>query len=89
MLCNVLQTNILQRESILNLMKQVSVGDCTANRLVDGGGTPANTVTTEKSLLEAAHDREKDLLHEITDLQWRLMCAQDELQKYKTENPQV
>ncbi|KAL9459993.1 hypothetical protein AB3S75_003235 [Citrus x aurantiifolia] len=89
MLCNVLQTNILQRESILNLMKQVSVGDCTANRLVDGGGTPANTVATEKSLLEAAHDREKDLLHEITDLQWRLICAQDELQKYKTENPQV
>ncbi|GAY49463.1 hypothetical protein CUMW_119290 [Citrus unshiu] len=89
MLCNVLQTNILQRESILNLMKQVSVGDCTAIRLVDGGGTPANTVNTEKSLLEAAHDREKDLLHEITDLQWRLMCAQDELQKYKTENPQV
>ncbi|KAH9715963.1 protein kinase domain-containing protein [Citrus sinensis] len=71
MLCNVLQTNILQRESILNLMKQVSVGDCTAIRLVDGGGTPANTVNTEKSLLEAAHDREKDLLHEITDLQWR------------------
>ncbi|KAH9715960.1 protein kinase domain-containing protein [Citrus sinensis] len=89
MLCNVLQTNILQRESILNLMKQVSVGDCTAIRLVDGGGTPANTVNTEKSLLEAAHDREKDLLHEITDLQWRLICAQDELQKYKTENPQV
>ncbi|XP_052287606.1 serine/threonine-protein kinase BLUS1 isoform X3 [Citrus sinensis] len=84
-----LQKSHSMQESILNLMKQVSVGDCTANRLVDGGGTPANTVTTEKSLLEAAHDREKDLLHEITDLQWRLMCAQDELQKYKTENPQV
>jgi len=40
-------------------------------------------------LLEAAHDREKELLHEITELQWRLICAQDELQKYKTENAQV
>ncbi|KAK0595386.1 hypothetical protein LWI29_006100 [Acer saccharum] len=39
--------------------------------------------------LEAAHDREKEMLHEITELQWRLICAQDELQKYKTENAQV
>ncbi|KAL9304590.1 hypothetical protein ACSQ67_021853 [Phaseolus vulgaris] len=38
--------------------------------------------------LEAAQDREKELLHEITDLQWRLICAQEELQKLKTENAQ-
>ncbi|GMP44878.1 hypothetical protein CsSME_00013624 [Camellia sinensis var. sinensis] len=37
-------------------------------------------------VLEAAHDREKELLQEITDLQWRLICAQEELQKYKTDN---
>ncbi|KAH9667604.1 protein kinase domain-containing protein [Citrus sinensis] len=86
MLCNVLQTNILQRESILNLMKQVSVGDCTANRLVDGGGTPANTVTTEKSLLEAAHDREKDLLHEITDLQWRYDTVSNRYLNHRRSN---
>ncbi|KAK3219215.1 hypothetical protein Dsin_013185 [Dipteronia sinensis] len=89
MLHSVLQTNILQRESILSIMKQVSVGDSTANRAVDGGSTSANTAGTERSLLEAAHDREKELLHEITELQWRLICAQDELQKYKTENAQV
>ncbi|CAJ1951463.1 unnamed protein product [Sphenostylis stenocarpa] len=39
--------------------------------------------------LDAAQEREKDLLHEITDLQWRLICAQEELQKFKTENAQV
>ncbi|KAH9715958.1 protein kinase domain-containing protein [Citrus sinensis] len=86
MLCNVLQTNILQRESILNLMKQVSVGDCTAIRLVDGGGTPANTVNTEKSLLEAAHDREKDLLHEITDLQWRYDTVSNRYLNHRRSN---
>ncbi|KAL5823491.1 hypothetical protein ACOSQ3_021464 [Xanthoceras sorbifolium] len=90
MLHSVLQTNILQREGILSIMKQVSVGESSANRVVDGGSTQSNMVATERSLqLEAAHDREKELLHEVTELQWRLICAQDELQKYKTENAQV
>jgi serine/threonine-protein kinase OSR1/STK39 len=40
-------------------------------------------------MLEAAHEREKELLHDITDLQWRLICAEEELQKYKTEHAQV
>ncbi|TKY64693.1 Serine/threonine-protein kinase fray2 [Spatholobus suberectus] len=82
---SVLQTNILQRESILSLMKQITAGDSTA----DGTCTPAQIAATEKSLLEAAHEREKDLLHEITELQWRLICTQEELQKLKTENAQV
>ncbi|XP_052181634.1 serine/threonine-protein kinase BLUS1-like isoform X1 [Diospyros lotus] len=80
-----LQANILQRESILSLMKQVSNGDST----VDGGGMPVNTSSMEKPLLEAAYDREKELLHEITDLQWRLILTQEELQKYKSENAQA
>ncbi|KAI3463498.1 hypothetical protein Pfo_020161 [Paulownia fortunei] len=80
---SVLQTNILERDSILSLMKQVAVGDST-----DIGYTTINAAVTEKSLLEAAHDREKELLSEITDLQWRLICAQEELQKYKTESTQ-
>ncbi|GKV09647.1 hypothetical protein SLEP1_g21116 [Rubroshorea leprosula] len=86
---NVLQTNILQREAILTLMKQISAADHAGNRPIEGGCPPPNTAVVEKSLLEAAHDREKELLHEITDLQWRLICAQDEIQKYKTENAQV
>ncbi|XP_043708164.1 STE20-like serine/threonine-protein kinase isoform X2 [Telopea speciosissima] len=80
-----LQTNIQQRESILSLMKQTSSGDYTGN--CDGGYVPTTTLT-EKSLLEAAHDREKELLQEVTELQRRLMCAQDELQKLKTRNAQ-
>lgn len=82
---SVLQTNILQRESILSLMKQITAGDPTA----DGTCAPAQIAAIEKSLLEAAHDREKELLHEITELQWRLICTQEELQKLKTDNAQV
>ncbi|KAE8667186.1 serine/threonine-protein kinase OSR1-like isoform X2 [Hibiscus syriacus] len=89
LLQSVLQTNILQREYILNVMKQACAGDPIANRAFEGVGVPANVRVTEKSLLELAHDREKELLHEITELQWRLICTQEELQKYKTENGQV
>ncbi|KAK6915156.1 Protein kinase domain [Dillenia turbinata] len=87
-LLSVLQTNILQREGILSLMKQISTGDFTACA-IDENGLAANSVVSERSLLEAAHDREKDLLHEISELQWRLICAQEELQKLKTERAQV
>ncbi|KAL3599540.1 hypothetical protein D5086_007458, partial [Populus alba] len=66
---SVLQTNITQREGILYLMRQISGGDTAGDRTVDGRWTTAQGVSTEKSLLEAAHDREKDLLHEIAELQ--------------------
>ncbi|XP_012457893.1 uncharacterized protein LOC105778689 isoform X1 [Gossypium raimondii] len=89
LLQSVLQTNILQREYILNLMKHVCASEPIASRALEGVCAPANGAVTEKSLLELAHDREKELLHEITELQWRLICAQEELQKYKTENAQV
>ncbi|KAG6787816.1 hypothetical protein POTOM_003861 [Populus tomentosa] len=84
LLLSILQTNITQRDGILHLMRQLSEGDTAGNRATDGGWA-----TTEKSLLEAAHDREKELLHEITELQRRLIRTQEELQKYKTENAQV
>ncbi|GMY38498.1 serine/threonine-protein kinase dst1 isoform X1, partial [Fagus crenata] len=84
----VLQTNIVQRDSILSLMKHIAGGDTAANRAADGGGMLAHIAAMEKSLVETAHDREKELLHEITELQWRLICAQEELQKIKTENAQ-
>ncbi|KAG8643832.1 hypothetical protein MANES_11G070900v8 [Manihot esculenta] len=87
MLNSILQTNILQRDTILNLMKQVS--ESSANRAIDGGSTPIHINSIERSLLEASHDREKELLHDITELQWRLIRVQDELQKNRTENAQV
>ncbi|XVF87021.1 hypothetical protein PTKIN_Ptkin18bG0087000 [Pterospermum kingtungense] len=88
LLQSVLQANIHQRDNILCLMKHISAGDSIVNRAFDGVCMPANVAVTEKSLLEVAHDREKELLHEITELQWRLICAQEELQKYRTENAQ-
>eukprot|EP00257_Ricinus_communis_P013372 XP_015570792.1 STE20/SPS1-related proline-alanine-rich protein kinase isoform X3 [Ricinus communis] len=88
LLNSVLQNNIVQRDNILNLMKQVCGCDTPASRAIDGGSILSIAGSTENSLLEAAHDREKDLLHEITELQWRLLCAQEELKKYRTENAQ-
>ncbi|CAN4086505.1 unnamed protein product [Withania somnifera] len=81
---NILETNILQRESILRLMRQVALGDAT----VDAGCRPSISPAVEKSLLEVAHDKEKELISEIAELQWRLIRAQEELQKYKAENVQ-
>ncbi|CAI9773662.1 unnamed protein product [Fraxinus pennsylvanica] len=81
---SVLHTNILQRDCILSLMKQISGYDST-----DVGCMSTNPGVSDKSLLEVAHDREKELLREITDLHWRFICAQDELQKYKTENGHI
>ncbi|KAJ8774135.1 hypothetical protein K2173_009566 [Erythroxylum novogranatense] len=86
LLLSVLQTNVVQRECILNIIRHISSGDSLANHAGDGGSKQAQL---EKSLLEAAHDREKELLHEVTDLQWRLIRAQEELQKFKTENAEV
>ncbi|OWM69542.1 hypothetical protein CDL15_Pgr014003 [Punica granatum] len=77
---------ILKQECILTLLKQAAAGELTAHRPTDGGGMQANSAATDKTLLEAAHDREKELLHEITELQWRLICAQDELKRLKSEN---
>ncbi|KAL7099493.1 hypothetical protein ACP275_09G087500 [Erythranthe tilingii] len=87
---SVLNTNILQRETILFLMKQVVLGEAS------GSTGTLNTEMAEKSLvcnksiglyynqLETAHEREKELLREISDLQCRLLIAQEELQKYKS-----
>ncbi|XVE51753.1 hypothetical protein DITRI_Ditri02bG0066000 [Diplodiscus trichospermus] len=51
LLQSILQANILQRDNILNLMKHISVGDCTANRAFEGVCVPANGCVTEKSLV--------------------------------------
>ncbi|XP_058113935.1 serine/threonine-protein kinase BLUS1 isoform X9 [Magnolia sinica] len=82
------------QENILNLMKQVSVGDIsdgvsTPVSTIAVGSMPVSTIAAERSLLESAHDREKELLQDITDLQWRLVCAQEELQRLKARNSQV
>ncbi|XP_015160286.1 uncharacterized protein [Solanum tuberosum] len=74
---NALQATIIGRESILSAMRQVT--DST-------GCILSNSAGVEKSLLEAALDREKDLHREVADLRWRLERSQEELQKYKTEN---
>ncbi|XP_059299730.1 uncharacterized protein LOC132052278 isoform X1 [Lycium ferocissimum] len=86
MLQNALQATIIGRESILSAMRQVTRGDSTVNLAMDAGCIPSNSAGVEKSLLEAALEREKDLHRENADLRWRLERAQEELQKYKAEN---
>ncbi|XP_064985891.1 serine/threonine-protein kinase BLUS1-like isoform X1 [Musa acuminata AAA Group] len=77
------------------LMRQVTTGDsspffgASSNRLAEGVSLCGHSMISEKSLLEAAHDREKELMQEIAELQWRLACMQDELQKHKSRNSQV
>ncbi|CAN7128972.1 unnamed protein product, partial [Brassica rapa subsp. narinosa] len=86
----VLQTNILERDNILHMMKVLTNREMTEGRSAEPGSVQQpNVAPTEKSMLEAAHEREKELLHDITDLQWRLICAEEELQKYKTEHAHV
>ncbi|XP_062007856.1 serine/threonine-protein kinase BLUS1 isoform X2 [Rosa rugosa] len=83
LLNSILQTNIIQRENILTLMKQIAPGDFTANRSADGGSTQA-TNGIEKPLPQA-NERETELVNEISELHKRLMIAQDELQKLKLD----
>ncbi|MCD7459018.1 hypothetical protein HAX54_039814 [Datura stramonium] len=71
MLQNALQATTIGRESILSAMRQVTRGDSTANLVMDAGCIPPNSAGIEKSLLEAALDREKDLHREIADLRGR------------------
>ncbi|KAL4559846.1 hypothetical protein LXL04_031992 [Taraxacum kok-saghyz] len=49
-----------------------------------GGDTTDQTNNTQR--LEAVDDRERELLNEISELQRKLLCAQEELQKYKAGN---
>ncbi|CAI9267366.1 unnamed protein product [Lactuca saligna] len=69
-------------------------GDATDQRVSNGIlsstkplSVSADDITRlEKSKLDAVDDREKELLNEISELQRRLLCAQEELQKYKAGN---
>ncbi|CAN0862630.1 Serine/threonine-protein kinase fray2 [Linum grandiflorum] len=85
---SVLQTNIHQRDAILGIMKLLSNPEYAGLRAPDGGST-LQLASMEKSLMEAMQDKEKELVLEVTDLRYRLICAQEELQKYKTETAQV
>ncbi|PON52754.1 Serine/threonine protein kinase [Parasponia andersonii] len=79
LLYTALETNIVQRDSILSLMKQVADAD---------GGCTSSSIK-ETNLLEAAYEREKELLQEIADLNWRFFCSLDEHQTSTTENEEV
>ncbi|KAJ0785326.1 putative protein kinase STE-STE20-Fray family [Helianthus annuus] len=80
------QANNLQGDGILSSTKQLSTGKSIANNSTDTASTAANITGLEKSKVDASDDREKELLNEISDLHRRLLCAQEELQKYKAGN---
>ncbi|RVX13353.1 Retrovirus-related Pol polyprotein from transposon RE1 [Vitis vinifera] len=61
LLNSVLQSNILQRDTILGIMRHLSSSEFIANCAADGGCMPMYTSVAEKSMLEAAHEREKGL----------------------------
>ncbi|MFS7910022.1 putative protein kinase STE-STE20-Fray family [Helianthus anomalus] len=82
------KANNLQGDGILSSTKQLSTGKSIANNSTDTGSTAANITGLEKSKVDASDDREKELLNEISDLHRRLLCAQEELLKYKAGNCQ-
>ncbi|XP_008677370.1 STE20/SPS1-related proline-alanine-rich protein kinase isoform X1 [Zea mays] len=97
-LYSILQTNMLQRDQILNAMKQVS-GCAMASPGVPSmaspcipstsrSTSPSGVPSVDRSMLEAAQEREKELLNEVLELQWRLLCTQDEVQKLKAKAAQ-
>uniref|UniRef100_A0ACD5ZA23 Uncharacterized protein n=1 Tax=Avena sativa TaxID=4498 RepID=A0ACD5ZA23_AVESA len=72
-LYNVLQTNMLQREQILHAMKQIYGSDfpspvCMLSR----SASPSSALSVDRSMLEAAQEKEKELLNEVLELQWRM-----------------
>ncbi|KAL5666630.1 hypothetical protein ACJX0J_026738, partial [Zea mays] len=97
-LYSILQTNILQRDQILNAMKQVSGCDIAspgvpsmASQCIPSTSrstSPSGAISVDRSMLEAAHEREKELLNEVLELQWRLLCTQDEVQRLKAKAAQ-
>ncbi|XP_065024213.1 uncharacterized protein LOC135649605 isoform X3 [Musa acuminata AAA Group] len=90
---SILQANILQRDNILSLMKQLSPGELSstsnpASRSTEGVSMlTSSTIFTEKSLMEAA-TKEKELIQELCELQWRLICTQDEVKRLRFRNTQ-
>ncbi|THU47126.1 hypothetical protein C4D60_Mb09t12240 [Musa balbisiana] len=89
---SILQANILQRDNILSLMKQLSPGELSstsnpASRSTEGVSMLTSTIFTEKSLMEAAN-KEKELIQELCELQWRLICTQDEVKRLRLRNTQ-
>ncbi|XP_073098623.1 uncharacterized protein [Elaeis guineensis] len=85
------QLHSILQDNILSMMKQLSAGDlpisdASSNHSTEGASLPLPKIITEKSLLEVAHEREKELIQDITDLQWRLICMQEELRRLKARN---
>ncbi|XP_021313895.1 serine/threonine-protein kinase BLUS1 isoform X3 [Sorghum bicolor] len=97
-LYSILQTNLLQRDQILNAMKQVSGCDMASPGIpsmasqcipsASRSSSPSGAVSVDRSMLEAAYEREKELLNEVLELQWRLLCTQDEVQRLKAKTAQ-
>ncbi|KAI3929746.1 hypothetical protein MKX01_025914 [Papaver californicum] len=76
-----LQTNIIQRDHILSLMKQCTSGNLTA------GGSSSIAPDIIESLLELSHERTKHLLQEMNE-QWRQISVLEEFQRLKTKSIQ-
>uniref|UniRef100_A0A0A9CRR9 Uncharacterized protein n=1 Tax=Arundo donax TaxID=35708 RepID=A0A0A9CRR9_ARUDO len=98
-LYNVLQTNMLQREQILNAMRQISGQDIASPCIpsmasscinsISRATSPSSALSVDRSMLEAAHEKEKELVNEVLELQWRLLCTQDEVQRLKAKAAEV
>ncbi|KAK3155501.1 hypothetical protein QOZ80_2BG0204000 [Eleusine coracana subsp. coracana] len=87
------------QEQILNAMKLLSYSDMASPSIPSMASpyipsasrsiSPSSALSVDRSMLEAAHEREKELVNEVLELQWRLLCTQDEVQRLKAKAAQI
>ncbi|GJM87222.1 hypothetical protein PR202_ga03156 [Eleusine coracana subsp. coracana] len=71
----------LDKEQILNAMKLLSYSDMASPSIPSMASpyipsasrsiSPSSALSVDRSMLEAAHEREKELVNEVLELQWR------------------
>ncbi|XP_031493774.1 uncharacterized protein LOC116259916 isoform X2 [Nymphaea colorata] len=86
---NVLQQINQLRDCVWSMMKEVSGDISSGNCACTLGQKPSSFGVSDKSLLEAAYEKEKELVQDLADTKWRLICVTEEMQKLKTRNAQV
>ncbi|KAF3777500.1 Serine/threonine-protein kinase [Nymphaea thermarum] len=84
-----LQKSQSLQDCVWSMMKEVGGDISSGNCACTLGQKPSSFGIGDKSLLEAAYEREKELVQDLADTKWRLICVTEEMQKLKTRNAQI
>eukprot|EP01018_Ginkgo_biloba_P005812 Gb_23850 [translate_table: standard] len=84
---SILQQNDMQRDQIASVMKYMSLGEAPpAYRSSNLASKTSSRSSAENFMFEASTDRERELLHQVAELQCRVANLVDELQRSKLKN---